>query len=142
MIARLAVLPGHEGQAVPDQVHDAGLHNRLRENRHDGLWKALEAVDHGNQDVVDATQLELVDDLEPVLGPFGLLDPEPEHILLAVRIELQGHIDGLVLHQALIADFDAQRVKESYRIDRFQRPALPLSHLIEDGIGDPADEIG
>lgn len=88
-------------------MYDASLHDGLREHRCDGLGKALEPVDYGDQDIVDAAGLELVDDLKPELGAFGLLDPEAEDVLLAVRIERQRHIDGLVLDEALVADFDA-----------------------------------
>jgi hypothetical protein len=38
----------------------------------DRLGKALEAVDHRDEDIVDAPCLELVDYLEPELGSFGL----------------------------------------------------------------------
>src|SRR5436305_107494 len=72
---RLTVLPGDEGQAVADQVHDAGLHHGLWEYRGDRLGEALEPVDDGDQDVIDAAGLEFVDHLEPELGPFALLDP-------------------------------------------------------------------
>jgi hypothetical protein len=47
---------------VADQVHDAGLHDRLRINRGDRLGKSLEPVDRGDQDVVDTARLELVDE--------------------------------------------------------------------------------
>src|SRR4051812_36962460 len=36
-----------------------------------------------------------VDDLEPELGAFGLLDPQPQNFLLAVGIECERHVDGL-----------------------------------------------
>jgi hypothetical protein len=48
----------------PVQVHDAGLHDGLREHRGDRLRKALEAVNDGD-DVIDAAGLELIDHLEP-----------------------------------------------------------------------------
>ena len=60
----------------------------------------------------------------------------------AVRIERQRHIDDLVLDQALIADFDPQRVKKHDRVDRIERSVLPFPHLVEDGVGDPADQVG
>src|SRR5580704_5431617 len=139
---RLAVLPRHKRQAVADQVHDAGLHDRLRINRGDRLGKALESIHHGDQDVVDTARLELVDHLEPEFGAFALFDPQPEHILLAIGIERERHIDGLVLDQALVANLDAQSVKKHHRIDRVERPVLPFPPLVKDRIGDTADEIG
>ena len=81
-------------------------------------------------------------DLEPELGAFGLLDPQPENVLLAVRIERQRHVDGLVLDQALVADLDPQGVEKHHRIDRVERPVLPFPHLVENRVGDPADQIG
>ena len=78
-------------------MHDAGLHQGLWKHSSDRLGEALEPVDDRDQDVVDAAGLELVDHLEPELGPLALLDPQPENVLLAVRIEGERHVDGLVL---------------------------------------------
>src|SRR6266516_149415 len=139
---RLAVLPGHERQAVPDQVHDAGLHDALRKHRRDRLGKAFEPVDDRDEDVVDATSFELVDHLEPEFGAFGLLDPKPENVLFAVWIERKRHVDGLVLDEAFVPDFDPQRVEKDHRIHRIKRPVLPFPDFIEYRIGDPADEVG
>ena len=41
-------------------------------------------VDHHDQDVADATDLGLVHHLEPELGPLGLLDLQPDILLLAL----------------------------------------------------------
>jgi len=51
---QLAVLPARVGEAVADQVHDAGLDRGLGEHRPDRLKKAFEAVDHRDQDVLHA----------------------------------------------------------------------------------------
>src|ERR1700756_1795228 len=103
---RLAILPGYKRQTVADQVHDAGLHHGLRIDRGDRLGKALEPIDHRDQDIVDATRLQVVDDLEPEFGAFGLLNPKAQNLLLAVRIERQRDIDGLVFDHAFIAYLD------------------------------------
>jgi hypothetical protein len=71
-----------------------------------------------------------------------LLDPKTKDVLLAVGIERQRNVDGLVPDQALIADLDPQRVEEHHRIDGIERPVLPFPDLVEDRVGDPADEIG
>src|SRR6202034_496572 len=139
---RLAILPGHERQAVSDQVHDAGLHHGLREHRIDRFGKALEPVDHRNEDVIDAARLEFVDDFQPEFGAFALFDPQSENVFFAVRIERERDVDRLVLDQALVANLDPQGVKTHHRIDRVERPVLPLPHLVQDRVGDPADEIG
>ena len=49
---RLAVFVGYEVQRVPQQVHDAGLHRGFGEHGSDRLWKALQPVDDGDQDVL------------------------------------------------------------------------------------------
>jgi len=102
----------------------------------------LEPVDDCDQDVVDAAGLELVHHLQPELGALGLLDPQPEHLLLAFAVKGEGDIDRFVAHQALVADLDPQRVEEDDRIDRVERPVLPFPNLLEHGVGDPADQIG
>ena len=45
------MLPARVVQAVPDQVHDAGLQRRGREDRPEGLGHAFEAIGDGDQDV-------------------------------------------------------------------------------------------
>ena len=51
-------------------------------------------------------------------------------------------MDRLVADDALVADLDAQGVEEHQRIDRLERPGLPGGDLLQDGVGDGADEIG
>src|ERR1700735_3467960 len=123
-------------------MDNAGLNQRLRKGGADRLRKSLEAVDDGDQDVCNAAILQIVHNLETELGALGLLDPKPQNLLLAGRLDAQDDIDRLVLDQALVADFDPQRVKKDDRINRLKRPALPFAHLIQNGVGDLADQIG
>src|SRR5713226_9564378 len=76
------------------------------------------------------------------LGALGLLDPQPQHLFLAVAVEGEGNVDRLVAHQPLVADLDPQRIEENHRINRIERPALPFPNFLENRIGDPADQIG
>ena len=139
----LAVLPRHEAQTVADQMNDAGLHDRPREDGGDGVGEALEPVDNGEQEVVDTAVLELVHDPQPELGALGLLDPQAQDVLVPLAIESQGQVDGLVLDHALVADLDPQRVEEDHGISAASSgPILPFPHLVQDGIGDPADQVG
>src|SRR5208337_895357 len=117
---RLAILPADEGQAIPDQMHNAGLNQGLRKYRRDRLWKAFEAVDDGDQKIVDASALELVDDFQPELGALGLLDPETEHLFLAIGVESERDIDRLVLDEPLVADLHPQGIEENDRINRIE----------------------
>lgn len=54
---RLAILVTRILQAVAHQMHDAGLHRRARVRRADRLGQPLEAIHHGDQDVLAATGL-------------------------------------------------------------------------------------
>jgi len=50
---------------MADEVDDAGLHDSLRKNGVNGLWKTLQAIHDGDQNVLGSTGLELVDDAQP-----------------------------------------------------------------------------
>lgn len=53
---RLAFLSRGKLHRITDQVHDAGLRHCFREHGGDGFGKPLQAVDHGDQDLVGATR--------------------------------------------------------------------------------------
>ncbi len=137
-----AVLVGDVVQRGAQQVDNAGLHLGPREHGGDRLGEALQAVDDGDEDVLDAAVPELVHDAQPELATLGLLDPQPQHLLGAVRADAKGNIDGFIPNGALVADLDPERVEEHQRVQRLERAVLPFGHFIEDGVGDRADQVG
>src|SRR5512144_2257955 len=139
---RLAVLVRDEGERMADEMDDAGLHLGLRKYRRDRFGKALQAVDNGDQDVLDAAAFQLVHHPEPELGALRLLDPKSQDFLRSVRPDAKGDIDCLVADGSLLAYLDADRIEENQWVKRFQRPVLPVRHLLQDGIGDGADQVG
>jgi hypothetical protein len=82
---------------VANPMHDAGLHGCLGIGRADGLGQALQAVDHRDQDVLAAAGFEFVKDLEPEFGPLGLLDPQAQHVTLAVSLMPKAKYTALLL---------------------------------------------
>ncbi len=86
----LAILPGHEIQAIAQQMDDAGLHLGLRKHRIDGLWKAFEAIDDGDEDVLGPAPADLVHDAKPEFCAFILLDPQPESFLASIHAHAEG----------------------------------------------------
>ena len=56
---RLVIFRGDVAQRVTDLVHDAELHFGIRINRGNRLRKARQAVDRGDQDVLDASILQV-----------------------------------------------------------------------------------
>ena len=127
---------------MADQVDDAGLNDRLREDGIDRLRKALQAVDDGDQNVLDAAVLQLVHDAQPEFGALGLLDPDAEDLLGAVRQDAERDVDRLVAHEAFVADLDPDGVEEHQRIAEIERPVLPFRHLVQHRVGDRRDQVG
>ncbi len=117
-------------------MHDAGLNDAIGKNARNGLGKPLQAVHHGNQDVLGAAVLELIHHLEPELRPLGLLHPKPQDVLLARAGDADGQIHRLVANQAFVADLHPKRVEVNHRVQRLQRPVLPGSNLLEHRIRD------
>jgi hypothetical protein len=76
----LAVLVGDEPHRCPDQVNGAGLDRGLRPGRLDRLGEPGEAVAADDQHVPDPAVAQLGADPGPELGPFGGLDPDPQHV--------------------------------------------------------------
>ena len=59
----LALLPAAKGEAIAAQMHDAGLHARQGEDRGDGFGKALQSIEHRDQNVLYPAVAQLVHDL-------------------------------------------------------------------------------
>jgi len=57
-----AILVGDEVEAVTQKMDDAGLDRRRWKDGEDRLRKALQAVDDGDENVLDATVFQLVHD--------------------------------------------------------------------------------
>ena len=98
-------------------MHDAGLHPRLREDRLDRFGETLQSVDAADQHVADAALLQLVQHREPELGALRALEPEPEHVPLAVEVDADRDVAGEVADGACVADLHDQRVEEEDRVD-------------------------
>ncbi len=77
-------------------MHDASLHDRLREDRRGRVGKALEAVDDCDRDIGETARFEVVHDAQPELRFFGLLDPKPEHLLRSVGTDAEHDVARLL----------------------------------------------
>jgi hypothetical protein len=137
----LVVAARHVAEAVADQVHDAGLHRRGREDRLARFGESLEPVDAGDQDVVDAALLEVGEDLHPELRALVGLEPHAEDFALAVHPDRHRQIAGASLHAAAVTDLQHHAVEEHDRVDVLQRPGLPGAGVVHDRVGHAADQI-
>jgi hypothetical protein len=128
-------------QRGADEMHDAGLHPRPRKGRLDRLRKALQTVDAGDQDVLNAAAPQVVQDGQPEFRALAVLPPDPEHLALAVTGDAEGEVAGAVLHRAVLADADHHRVEVDDRIHGVQRPGPPRLNVLEHDVGDPRDRV-
>ena len=76
------------------------------------------------------------------LAPSFCSIQRPRISLRAVGPDAERDVDRLVADHALVADLDPQGVEEDQRVDRLQRPVLPLGDLLQHGVGDRADQVG
>ena len=104
--------------------------------------KALQAVDDGDQHILDAAVLQLVHHPQPELGALVLLEPQAQDLLGAVGAHPERDMDRLVADQSFVADLDPQGIEEDQGIGRLQRARLPGGDLLQHRVGDRADQIG
>ena len=87
-------------------MNDAGLHRCLGEDRDDRLGKALQAVDDGDQHVLDAAIFQLVHHAQPEFGAFVLLEPQPQDLLGAISAHAERDVHCLIADQPFVTDLD------------------------------------
>jgi hypothetical protein len=135
------VLAGGIAEGVPQQMHDAGLHDRPGPDGLDRFGQALEPVANQHEDVADAAVLDLGEDVHPVLGSLAAVAcPQAQDVPPALDGDGQGHVDRPVRHGA-VADLHVDRVDEDHRIDSVEGPILPLGHAVHDLVGDRGDGL-
>jgi len=114
----------------------------LGEGGFDGLREALEAVDHGDEDILDAPVAQVAQDFRPEFGAFTGLKPKAQDVARAIWQDCQRDEDRLVADRPIAADIDPDRVHEHHRIARLQWAVLPGGDLIHDGLGDRRNQAG
>jgi hypothetical protein len=62
-------------------------------------------IDAGDKTILNVSLVEFGKDGEPELGAFGVAVLEPEEVLLFLKRDAQGHIDGLRFGHALLPGF-------------------------------------
>ena len=137
----LAFAAGHVLEACANQVHQACLDGRGREDRFDRFREPGEPVHAADQDLADAAGLQVGEDLHPELGALGLLKPHPEHVPVALQRDPEREVQRAALHAAAVADLEHHAVQEHDRVDVLQRPLAPVAHVVHDRVGHAADQV-
>ena len=115
-------------------MDDARLNDRIGEHGGDRVGEALQAIDHGEEEIFDTAVPELVHHPEPELGAFILLKPQAKHLFRAIGADAQCDMDGLVADHPFIADLDPDRVEEDQRVNRIERSLLSGGDFVEHGV--------
>ena len=97
---------------MTDQMHDAGLGHGFWKHGVNRLRKTLQTVGDGDQDILDATVLQLVHYPEPKLGAFRLLDPNAENLFATVGQDAERDVNRFIADKALISDFDPGSIEK------------------------------
>src|SRR5690606_28790628 len=102
---------------------------------------AFEPVRAQHDDVPNAALLELGEDRQPELRALGGGDPHAENLFAPLDANADGHVDRAVLHDALVADLHHQRIDVDDGIDLLEGAKLPGAELLDDLVGDAADQV-
>ena len=128
-------------ERVPQQVDHTRLSHRPRPDLRDRVREAFKAVADDHAHILDATVLQLGEHVQPVFGAFtAVAGPEPEDVAVALAGDRERDVDGPV-GDLPVADLDVDGVDEDHRVDRVEGPVLPLSHAIDDLVGDRGDRL-
>lgn len=122
-------------------MNNARLDHRFQPGRLDHFGKPSEPVNADDEHVPDTAVAELGADRRPELRTHRLLDPDPEDVFDALHIDADGDVRGLVADMPAVTDLDHQSVQVDHRVERLQRPALPLQHLVGDLLGNVRDRL-
>jgi hypothetical protein len=124
-------------------MNNACLHDCLLPHSGHCIRQAFEPVADQHAHVGDAAVLDLREDPQPELRALAvavLPGPQAQHVALAVHGDAPGQADGPVGDLAL-PDFHINGIDENYRVDRIQRPVLPVRHSFHDPVGDRGDRL-
>jgi hypothetical protein len=128
---------------VADLVDDAALDFGLRKNGIKGIAETGQTVHAGDEDILNASILEVSDDTQPEISALLTIgNPMPQHIPMTFKIDAQDHMHGGIGHFAIAAQFDMDGVYEDDRIDGFQWPVLPGFYQLPDFVRDLTDLAG
>lgn len=138
---RLPLFPRYITKGVSDLMDNAFLDPRSGEDGLDRFGYPLEVVHGEDQNVLDSAVLELVKNGQPVLGRFGLADPEAQAFLLPIEVDPDDRVYRNVPDMAFMPHLQEHSIHIDQGIDGFQRPVLPFPGPVQDLVRDRAHRL-
>jgi putative transposase len=116
-------------------ARDLGVHKEALR-----LWVRQAETDAGTrQDRLTTVEREELS--RPELRALGALKPHPEDVALAVEVDADRQVAGVISDRGAVADLHDQRVEIDDRVDAIKRPRLPRLDVGEDLVGNPGDHV-
>ena len=66
---------------VANEMHDAPLHDHLREDGFSAIFETRHTIHGEEADLLQTARFELIEDLHPGVLALDLVDPKPQHVL-------------------------------------------------------------
>lgn len=137
----LVILGGDVLDGVADQMDDAALHDHLGEDRLCSLFQTGDTIHADESDIFNATGLQLIEYLHPVMFALRLVHPKAQDILRAIDVIAEDDVDSVVPGLIILAYRDIQAVYEQEGVEGFQRTCLPMLDFVHHSVCDVRDAL-
>lgn len=74
----------------------------------DRVRKAFQPIDHGDENVIDATAAMFIEDSRPKFRAFRMFDPGPQHVARTVGQDRQCPVVRIVTNNGIVLDLHAE----------------------------------
>lgn len=138
----LVVFPTHIAQRLTHHVHDTEPDTRIGVFSLYSVGEAFEAINTGDQNILQAAALEFDHHRQLELGAFGFRQPQAQQLLVAAHIDAQRQVRRSVDHPLVFPDFQYDAFQVNNGIDHIQQPGLPLDNMVDNAIGDLGNQGG
>lgn len=126
---------------VADQMDDAALHDHLGEDGLCSLFQTGDTIHADESDIFNATGLQLIEYLHPVMFALRLVHPKAQDILRAIDVIAEDDVDSVVLGLIILAYRDVQAVYEQEGVEGVQRTCLPMLDFVHHSVCDVRDAL-
>ena len=88
--------------------------------------KPRQIVGAGNENVLDTTVFQTIEDSGPKLGALIFANPHPQDVFPAIQVNSNGNVHCLLHNLPFAADMIVDGIQKYHGVDGLQRPLLPF----------------